>query len=184
MSELPRFSSQERESYTPAGQRPPNANGCFVVCAIVSVCLVGGGFTLSLLGNASKGTATPNQPGLTQVDLPEEPAQGGSNGEASAAEALTKFRSKLSAADPKGAIVVRAGLQSGSEYTAVVVVSGQWHHQPKGARKEAAQGFWRLWSQARSPSEPDRARIKIQDQSGNELGGSSWIAGSIVEIKD
>lgn len=71
-----------------------------------------------------------------------------------------------------------------SENTATITVSNQWHVRNKQLRLQDAQTLWRLWANINNPSEVDKARIKIVDGNGNQVGGSGFLGGSIIDVKD
>lgn len=70
------------------------------------------------------------------------------------------------------------------ERTVQVAVSDAWHYQPKQIRTQLAQRMWAAWASVASPSDSDRARIKLVDQLGNNVGGSGWLGGSMISVID
>jgi hypothetical protein len=70
------------------------------------------------------------------------------------------------------------------EQTVQVSVSDAWNYQPKQIRTQLAQRMWAAWASVASPSDSDRARIKLVDQLGNSVGGSSWLGGSLISVID
>jgi hypothetical protein len=65
-----------------------------------------------------------------------------------------------------------------------VYVSNSWHYEPKAMRKQAAQQFQQIWALIYSPNDQDRAHIWLKDISGNKVGGSRAIGGSMIWIDD
>lgn len=66
----------------------------------------------------------------------------------------------------------------------VISVDDSWHSQHYQVRLQQAQAWQREWAQQHSPGEVDRARIKIVDRGGNEVGGSRVLAGSMVWVRE
>ena len=71
-----------------------------------------------------------------------------------------------------------------SSIEVTVTVRNAWHVRHKQVRLQDAQALWRLWASIASPDNPDRARLKLVDLMGNSVGGSGWLAGSLVSVKD
>jgi hypothetical protein len=70
------------------------------------------------------------------------------------------------------------------EGEAKITVSNLWHYQPYQVRLQTAQNFWSAWANTHSPNDPDKARIRIVDLNGNEVGGSRVWAGSLIWVQD
>ena len=66
----------------------------------------------------------------------------------------------------------------------IITVTNPWHYQPYQVRLQAAQGLWERWATVHSPSHPDHSKIKIVDFRGNKVGGSGWIFGSSIKVKE
>ncbi|MFH0942658.1 MAG: hypothetical protein V1810_00610, partial [Candidatus Beckwithbacteria bacterium] len=74
---------------------------------------------------------------------------------------------------------------STDECSIVVKVRNTWHYQLKQVRLQAAQNLWSLWSQSYYlESEKDKCRMELVDLNGNNVGGSSWLGGSLVNVKN
>lgn len=86
--------------------------------------------------------------------------------------------------DRKGDLIVNATLDPGSQDKLIITVSNQWHTEPYQTRLQGAQMFWRTWAMIHSPDKPDTSRISIVDQMGNEVGGSRFMAGSMIWVQD
>lgn len=71
--------------------------------------------------------------------------------------------------------------QKGDSLT--IIVPDGWHYEPYQIRLQAAQNFWELWARIRSPNDPDKARLEITDFNGNSVGGSRWLAGSLIWVR-
>lgn len=71
-----------------------------------------------------------------------------------------------------------------SENKATLTVTNQWHLRKKQLRLQDAQTLWEIWANINSPSKPDIARIQIVDGNGNQVGGSGFLGGSIIDVKD
>ncbi|MGI6380285.1 MAG: NBR1-Ig-like domain-containing protein [Anaerolineae bacterium] len=66
-----------------------------------------------------------------------------------------------------------------------ITVRNAWHYEPEQVRLQAAQALWEAWAAGFCPDEdPDLCRIRLYDLMGNDLGGSSWLAGSIIKLDD
>ncbi len=71
------------------------------------------------------------------------------------------------------------------ECSIVVKVRDTWHYQLKQIRLQAAQNLWNLWTQGYYlENEKDKCRMELVDSNGNNVGGSSWLGGSVVNVKD
>jgi hypothetical protein len=68
--------------------------------------------------------------------------------------------------------------------TVKVTVTNLWHSRHRQVRLQDAQLLWEAWARIRAPSDPDSARILILDYRGNEVGGSRWLAGSLLWVLD
>ena len=74
---------------------------------------------------------------------------------------------------------------SSDECSIVVRVRNTWHYQHKQIRLQAAQNLWNLWSQSYYlESNKDKCRMELVDSNGNNVGGSSWLGGSVIGVKD
>ncbi|MHB0859323.1 MAG: NBR1-Ig-like domain-containing protein [Anaerolineae bacterium] len=66
-----------------------------------------------------------------------------------------------------------------------ITVRNSWHYEPKQIRLQAAQLLWDAWAKGFCPdSNLDYCRIKLVDLAENDVGGSSWLAGSIIRVPD
>lgn len=71
------------------------------------------------------------------------------------------------------------------ECSIVIKVRNTWHYQIKQVRLQAAQNLWNLWAQDYYLEDTkDTCRMDLVDLNGNNVGGSSWLGGSIVNVKD
>ncbi len=71
-----------------------------------------------------------------------------------------------------------------NEGQVVITVTDLWHLAPYQERLQAAQSLWQEWANIHSPQDVDRARIKLVDLSGNEVGGSRILAGSLIWVQE
>lgn len=72
-----------------------------------------------------------------------------------------------------------------NECSIVVKVRDTWHYQLKQIRLQAAQNLWELWSQSYYlEDKKDKCRMELVDLNGNNVGGSSWLGGSILNVKE
>lgn len=69
-------------------------------------------------------------------------------------------------------------------WQARLTVNNLWHVRAYQLRLQDAQVLWQAWAGIRSSSNPDLARIKLVDFSGNEVGGSRALAGSLIWVQD
>jgi tetratricopeptide (TPR) repeat protein len=93
---------------------------------------------------------------------------------------LDSFMATLNAAGIDKSIIDRV---SAKDDELTIVVANSWHFQPYQIRLQAAQNLWSLWATIRSPNDPDKARIELTDYNGNSVGGSRWLAGSLIWVK-
>jgi hypothetical protein len=85
--------------------------------------------------------------------------------------------------DKNGDLIINV-TQGVDSNTAKITVANQWHDSGYQVRLQNAQLMWKSWAGFRSPKEPDKARIKILDRMGNEVGGSRIWGGSLIWVKD
>ena len=70
-------------------------------------------------------------------------------------------------------------------WTAEIVVNNIWHAGPYQTRLQLAQNLQKIFAKLASPVEAhDYSRIKLVDINGNEVGGSSWIAGTSIWVSE
>ena len=69
-------------------------------------------------------------------------------------------------------------------FEVTLTVDNVWHVRHKQIRMQDAQSLWKVWAGLASPAKPDRARIKLVDLNGNEVGGSRFLAGSSLWVQD
>ena len=93
---------------------------------------------------------------------------------------LDSFMTVLKTAGIDNSIIDRC---SANDNELTIVVTNAWHFQPYQIRFQAAQNLWSLWAKLRSPNDPDKARIELTDYNGNSVGGSRWLAGSLIWVK-
>lgn len=93
---------------------------------------------------------------------------------------LDSFVTTLKTAGIDNSIIDRC---SANDNELTIVVTNAWHFQPYQIRLQAAQNLWNLWAKLRSPNDPDKARIELTDYNGNSVGGSRWLAGSLIWVK-
>jgi hypothetical protein len=71
---------------------------------------------------------------------------------------------------------------------AVLTVSNVWHMQAKQIRLQAAQNLWKQWAiicvNQAVGNNADACPIKLIDNNGNDVGGSSFMGGSLVSVID
>lgn len=94
---------------------------------------------------------------------------------------FNRFVQVIRNADPDKAVVTDMAT-SNIDGEVVLQVSNEWFYTPKQVRFQAAQNFWKIWASIHSPSDPDKARIKLVDRNGNRVGGSGWLAGSLIDV--
>jgi len=96
---------------------------------------------------------------------------------------IDEYRKLLRSIDSKGDIV--KGVNEGLTPDEIkITVANSWHYEPYQIRLQLAQKLWEAWAGLHSPSEPDRARIKIVDLNENEVGGSRVWAGSLIWVQE
>lgn len=68
--------------------------------------------------------------------------------------------------------------------TITITVATGWHYLPKQVRQQTAQILWQTWAMIASRDNLDRARLSLTDAVGNEVGGSRFLAGSLIWVDD
>jgi len=83
-------------------------------------------------------------------------------------------------------IVSNVGVKSpdGESWIATLTVVNEWHLTNYQSRLQCAQGFQSLWASIASPKDPNKAKIKVVDFRGNEVGGSRWGGGTLIWVQD
>jgi hypothetical protein len=94
---------------------------------------------------------------------------------------LDRLMTSLSSAGIDNSIIESFSVQGD---TVTMTVSNVWHLTAYQIRLQAAQNLWKLWASIASPAEPDKARIKLVDFNGNEVGGSRVLAGSLIWVQE
>jgi hypothetical protein len=69
-------------------------------------------------------------------------------------------------------------------FKATMTVNNEWHLLPYQIRLQAAQNLWKSWARIASPKDVDKARLKLVDLNGNEVGGSRVLAGSLIWVAE
>lgn len=89
-------------------------------------------------------------------------------------------------ADPLASKIVESVevAQSDQRWTATITLRNVWHLRNKQIRLQDAQTLWKAWAVVASKDDPDKARIKLVDLNGNEVGGSRVLAGSLIWVQD
>jgi hypothetical protein len=99
----------------------------------------------------------------------------------SAQDNVDTFIAVLEAAGVGNALVTNVSTRG---ETATITVATGWHYQPKQVRQQSAQILWQTWAMIASPNDLDKARLKLTDSVGNEVGGSRFLAGSLIWVND
>jgi flagellar biosynthesis GTPase FlhF len=94
---------------------------------------------------------------------------------------LDSFMSALKVAGIDNTIINNCSAK-GDKLT--IVVANAWHLQSYQLRLQAAQNLWSMWAKIRSPNDLDNARIELTDYNGNSVGGSRWLAGSLIWVQE
>jgi hypothetical protein len=94
---------------------------------------------------------------------------------------LVRFKTIIKSIDIDNSFIDRCSVEDNE---LVIVVTDVWHEQPYQLRLQTAQNLWNLWAKIRSLRDPDEARIKLTDYNGNSVGGSRWLAGSLIWVQE
>jgi hypothetical protein len=94
------------------------------------------------------------------------------------------YRAILDAGDVTIVERVTAKQVGDDTWEATLTVANLWHIKHKQVRLQDAQTLWQAWALVASPKDQDRARIKIVDHNGNEVGGSRVWGGSLIWVND
>lgn len=93
------------------------------------------------------------------------------------------FHATLQATGTPSSLSMLEGSQFDGD-TIIITVANTWHLMPYQLRLQAAQNLWQTWAKIASPQDLDRARLKLVDLNGNEVGGSRFIAGSAIWVQE
>lgn len=94
---------------------------------------------------------------------------------------LSKFIKVLETAGIDNEIITNVVVR---DHTATIKVTNLWHLMAYQIRLQSAQNLWNLWAAIDSPQDVDLARISIVDLNGNEVGGSRFLAGSLIWVQE
>jgi hypothetical protein len=96
---------------------------------------------------------------------------------------LDQFMERIKAAQASagGKIVHRVSIEGDK---ATITVDNSWHLMPYQIRLQAAQSLWKSWASIASPDDLDKARIRLVDFNGNEVGGSRILGGSLIWVQE
>lgn len=97
---------------------------------------------------------------------------------------LDAYLAVINTFDPQLVESVSVSQISAESWEAELTMKNIWHLRHKQIRLQDAQTYWQTWALIASPTDPDRARIKLVDLRGNRVGGSGWLAGSLVSVDD
>jgi len=98
-----------------------------------------------------------------------------------AQDKLDSFMTVLKAAGVTSDLITEVSTKG--ETISITVANG-WHYQPKQVRQQSAQILWQTWAIIYAPNDLDKARLSLRDSVGNEVGGSRWLAGSLIWVDD
>ncbi|MGG6295257.1 hypothetical protein ACQ4M4_12780 [Leptolyngbya sp. AN02str] len=113
---------------------------------------------------------------------PEPIAEVSNSGELQ--EDVETYTNLVRTVDPESTAVVSIAADPNIEGQIIIEVSQAWHYDPKQVRLQAAQALWESWAKIHNPNEPDKARIQLVDGRGNSVGGSRFLAGSLIYVDD
>ena len=97
---------------------------------------------------------------------------------------LDSYIAVLNAANVRLVDSVSVGTIAGDHWEATLTVKNLWHVRAYQIRLQDAQTLWEAWAHIASPQDLDKARIKIVDQRGNEVGGSRVWGGSLIWVQE
>lgn len=100
---------------------------------------------------------------------------------------IDNYRAEIQRIDPNGLLIVRVEpnpFMQNCDTCIDITVTPSFLMQNKAVRLEAARNFWRIWASMSSPTEPDKARIRLVTQSGTKVGGSGMLGGSLISVDD
>jgi len=119
------------------------------------------------------------------IDTPSAPSIEARQSEefANARRHVEEFNTALSAPAIK-AYMANAKLSDLSPDDLEVTVTTRWHYEPKAIRLQMAQVIWKAWAGIHRPEKPDAAYITLRDASGNKVGGSRVMGGSLIWVSD
>lgn len=96
-------------------------------------------------------------------------------------EALEAYAAIIRVVDPDALLIDKV---QAKDDTVILTVTNYWHVMHYQNRLQAAQNLWAGWAKLKSPREPDRARLSLVDFNGNKVGGSRFLAGSLIWVQE
>lgn len=102
----------------------------------------------------------------------------------SQSQAIADYKAGLFAIDGMTDLVsdIRSGYGDGQ---VEIWVTPYFENQPKATRQDFAQSFWRAWViSSQYQEQVDRAHIRLTNSSGQKIGGSRSLAGSIIYVDE
>ncbi len=146
------------------------AKGCLALVVLLCMCL--------WFGSCSREQKqdTPQPTAFTQARAaPEKRPE----------ESFDQFMAALKKAGINGSSIKKVRVEHFNDYKlCTITVANAWHLNHYQLRLQAAQNLWELWASIASPSAVDKARLKLVDLNGNEVGGSRALAGSLIWVQD
>jgi hypothetical protein len=95
--------------------------------------------------------------------------------------AVEQFYRQIRQIDESGSLIADVSPSSLASQVKVTVASS-WHYQPYQVRLDAAKSLWQRWALIACPSNLDYAYLKIVSTSGDRVGGSGWLGGSMIDV--
>lgn len=65
-----------------------------------------------------------------------------------------------------------------------IVMTPAFQAEHKAARRQLAVSLWEAWARTSGVADVDKARLRLVDKYGKEIGGSRAIAGSVIYVDD
>jgi hypothetical protein len=114
---------------------------------------------------------------------PASPAPVASKEKPSQEQAVAEYKAALGSVPNMGDFVadVRPGLIEG---LVEIQVTTFYAAQQKGARQNFAVALWEAWVTASGLEDVDKARIRLVNRQGQQVGGSRVIGGSVIYVDD
>lgn len=141
-------------------------------------------FVVSAFGpkpSASSKTAPEPVSTATATEVTGTPVGSAGGSCAASAADYSRYRQTIEGIDADGTLI--AAVAPGVTASGVKVTVGTgYHYQPYQVRLQLAQNLWTIWATAVCPSRQDSAHLKLVDLNGNTVGGSGWLAGSMIEV--
>jgi hypothetical protein len=134
---------------------------------------IAAGFTLFMISPVLWAIARPQEPNYSPAASVEIAVSKG--------DAIAQYETALSTTTGVAQFV--AGVKPGRVDGEVeIAVTRFYQTQSEADRLSLAKALWEAWVSASKPQDVDKARIRLVDSAGQQVGGSKALGGSVIYV--